>query len=400
MNVKNTLNNRGKAVVYLLLGAIPVLILAAILLLKCNKIEHAKKIFADKYSTETEKLKTLQQLQTCINNKHTTDFENLSKIIATAIEDKSEKVTELAIQIAESQKLTETSHSLLKRISDNQTSIQLREKACIAAKKIDFHINDPIISGKMALLITDRKLLPELRNNLIQMSDKFWNDKILDSLFTVAKEKEESTALRLKALDKAGEKLVVGSRYLNDLFMLYSDENELIALKAQNVLKKVRNRESIFNFYGYGNVINKAMKGVSEIQAANAQHQQQLMDMMDEMHGGKKPEKDPIEKIAENLNSGNIETIMLAIYDLGELKDEKALPFLDKLAQKQNKGRIQFMLAKAYEKINSKKSLPVLLKLAETSHYRSKPAFFKAMETISGKNFGQNIEKWKAFING
>ncbi|MHC4873286.1 MAG: HEAT repeat domain-containing protein [Planctomycetota bacterium] len=395
-NMNINCQNRGLSLINVLIITV-IVITAAVFLLSGNPLEKAQNTFSKDSTAETsDKVTALEEL---IGNseKYTEETDKIADIVKTALTDEDTKVLEKAVKAAETFKLKSCAADLAGVASDKKYDDELRFKSVEVLSSLGLKKVDSDTAENMADVILNKDNSFDLRKTVISESHNFWKADILKALVKVSTDKKDSVNIRLAAIEKAGEKLVIGSPYMGKFFALYSDENTNISEAAQKALKQARSRDNIFQFYGYGTVVSNAMKGVSNIQAMNAQRQQQLLDMMND-DGKKKKKKTPLEGIAEKLKSEDPAVRLAAVYDLGELNDAKAIPYLKTLTEREKKGRIHLMLAKTMGKLNKKEAIPVLISLAEKAHVKAKPACFTALEKITGKNFGHDLKKWKQYI--
>ncbi len=384
--------NKAIANIYILLMAVILIIVVGALLSHPNPLKSVSRIInANSDVSNKEKCEAFEKLNKYLNADNAGGLQKkVSEIINKIPNNEDENVVKIVVDISQKIKGIGCERFLTRTITDNNYSEELKLNALRLLLKSS-ELRDSYISNKMANIIKNNKRQLDLRKKIIDSANKYWNGEILDALLVVAKDKNDSINLRLAAINKLGEKLVMGSSAMDDILSLYLDRNKSITKAAQKVLQKARNRTSIFSFYGYGTAVGNAMGGVSKIQALNASHQQQLMALMDD--GEKEKKKTAVERIAEKLNDSATSVRVAAVYDLGQLNDRAAIPFLNKLAEHETKGRVQVMLAKVFVKLHNKNTIKSLSILIKNARKRAKPECIKAFEIIAKK-------KWSASIVG
>ena len=77
-------------------------------------------------------------------------------------------------------------------------------------------------------------------------------------------------------------------------------------------------------------MVAKAASKAGEVVKMNADHQKELMDVMDEDAKTEKKEITPLEAMIAKLNGNEPESRLAAAYDLGQLGDGRAVPELVK----------------------------------------------------------------------
>jgi HEAT repeat protein/tRNA A-37 threonylcarbamoyl transferase component Bud32 len=197
--------------------------------------------------------------------------------------------------------------------------------AIIAEKKSFPGLNIP--SFFTAIILGENNSLP-IRLKAAEGLKKAWSFDQLFTMIELAKNTQALSELRIAALRTLSGRLPFESPRMSDIISLYADPDEKVAAAAAECLKSARSADSLFDFYGIKGVAAKAMSKVGEVVKMNADHQKELMDMMDDEVKTEKKEKSPLEAMLAKLNGNDTDSRLAAAYDLGQLGDGKAVPEL------------------------------------------------------------------------
>jgi serine/threonine protein kinase/DNA-directed RNA polymerase subunit RPC12/RpoP len=203
----------------------------------------------------------------------------------------------------------------------------LESTATIAEKKNFPGINVPAILTSLAL---NEKIPLKIRLKAAEGLKKAWGFDQLFAIIDLAKNTQAFSELRVMALRALSGRIPFESPRMSDIIQLYADPDQKVAAAAAECLKSSRTADSLFDFYGIKGVVAKAVSKAGEVVKLNADHQKELMDMMNDEVKTEKKEITPLEAMISKLNGNDPERRLAAAYDLGQLGDGKAVPELVK----------------------------------------------------------------------
>ena len=197
--------------------------------------------------------------------------------------------------------------------------------AVIAEKKSVPGVNVPLLLTSLA--VSENVPLP-IRLKAAEGLKKAWGFDQLSTVIELAKNIRAPSELRIAALRALSGRIPFESPRMSDIIQLYADSDQKVAAAAAECLKSSRTADSLFDFYGIKGVVAKAVTKAGEVVKLNADHQKELMDMMDDGVKTEKKEITPLEAMISKLNGNEPENRLAAAYDLGQLGDGKAVPEL------------------------------------------------------------------------
>lgn len=203
----------------------------------------------------------------------------------------------------------------------------LESIAVIAEKKTFPGVNIPPL---FTSLVMGENIPIAIRLKAAEGLKKAWSFDQLNTMIELAKNTQVNPELRVAALRALSGRIPFESPRMSDIILLYADSDQKVAAAAAECLKSSRTADSLFDFYGIKGVIAKAVSRAGEVVKMNADHQKELMDMMDYEVKTEKKEITPLDAMLAKLNGNDPEGRLAAAYDLGQLGDGKAVPELVK----------------------------------------------------------------------
>ena len=203
----------------------------------------------------------------------------------------------------------------------------LESIAVIAEKKSSPGINVPALLT--SLFVDENTPLP-IRLKAAEGLKKSWGFDQLSTVIELAKNTQAPSELRIAALRALSGRIPFESPRMSDIILLYADPDQRVAAAAAECLKSSRKTDSLLDFYGIKGVVAKAASKAGEVVKINADHQKELMDVMDEDANTGKKEITPFEAMIAKLNGNEPESRLAAAYDLGQLGDGRAVSELVK----------------------------------------------------------------------
>jgi HEAT repeat protein/predicted Ser/Thr protein kinase len=205
--------------------------------------------------------------------------------------------------------------------------VALESIATIAEKKSAPGVSVPLILASLS--VADTVPLP-IRIKAAEGLKKAWGFDQTSSVIDLAKNIQAPSELRVAALRALNGRIPFESPRTSDIIQLYADDDKKVAAAAAECLKSSRTADSLFDFYGIKSVVGKAVSKAGEVVKLNADHQKELMDIMDYDVKPEKKEITPLEAMIAKLNGNEPDNRLAAAYDLGQLGDGKAVPELVK----------------------------------------------------------------------
>jgi len=203
----------------------------------------------------------------------------------------------------------------------------LESIAVIAEKKSAPGVNVPLILASLSVAET---LPVPIRLKAAEGLKKVWAFDQIPTVIDLAKNVQAPSELRVAALRALSGRIPFESPRTGDIIQLYADDDRKVAAAAAECLKSSRTADSLFDFYGIKGVVAKAVTKAGEVVKLNADHQKELMEIMDYGVKAEKKEITPLEAMLAKLNGNEPDGRLAAAYDLGQLGDGKAVPELVK----------------------------------------------------------------------
>ncbi len=225
----------------------------------------------------------------------------------------------------------------------------LESIATIAEKKSAPGVNVPLILASLS--VADTVPLP-IRIKAAEGLKKAWGFDQISTVIDLAKNNRAPSELRVAALRALNGRIPFESLRTSDIIQLYADDDKKVAAAAAECLKSSRTADSLFDFYGIKSVVGKAVSKAGEVVKLNADHQKELMDIMDYDVKPEKKEITPLEAMIAKLNGNDPESRLAAAYDLGQLGDGKAVPELVKHLTDSD-SRVRGVAARAIVQLSS-----------------------------------------------
>jgi HEAT repeat protein len=104
-------------------------------------------------------------------------------------------------------------------------------------------------------------------------------------------------------------------------------------------------------------------------------------------------ENDQVDTVIQNLNSGNRDLRLIAVWTLRKVKDPRALEALIN-ALKHEDLHVREKAAEALGEIKDPKAIEPLISVLKDKGETVPEIAAKALQNITGKDFGQDYDKW------
>lgn len=203
----------------------------------------------------------------------------------------------------------------------------------LAAAGASGKVDNPKIAIGLVGVLRDAGSPEQVRLRAAAALRSFWNSAATPELLALAQDREAPTLVRVAALEPLKGRLSIENPRLIEVIALCGDGDERVEKAADAVVKAARTRDSVFDFYGFSkDVAVKAMEGAAGAAAQEADHQQALLDFMEDMDRPANAPKatTPLEAMLAKLVDKASAVRSQAAFDLGELGDGQAVPFLVK----------------------------------------------------------------------
>jgi HEAT repeat protein len=207
--------------------------------------------------------------------------------------------------------------------------LQIRALEAIAAIGREQLPRDRELTADLIALLERRDTPEACRHRVVQALAAVWGPGAAQALLDLAEETAAPASLRAAAVRGLGEHVTMESPFMPRLLALYGAEAEPVAAAARQALDRARGRESVLALYGLRGAAGQALKSVGGIQAANAERNRQIRELLDE--GADRDDdrpSSPLAAMTEALQSRDAERRLAAAYDLGQLGREEAVPAL------------------------------------------------------------------------
>lgn len=107
---------------------------------------------------------------------------------------------------------------------------------------------------------------------------------------------------------------------------------------------------------------------------------------------------DQVDRLIQNLDSQYRELRMSSVWTLGKVKDPRALDALISALKHEDLG-VRISAAEALGDKKDPKAISPLITGLKENEETVQEAFIKALESITGEDFGQDLSKWEQWWN-
>jgi hypothetical protein len=166
--------------------------------------------------------------------------------------------------------------------------------------------------------------------NSIWALQNVWGKSAMLSFIQLAKSQEAPSKLRVEAISAAATKLTLASNGMNSILGLYGDSDPAVQKAAEEALAQARDRKSILSIYGIKSSTSGVMKRLGDMHQATSKYNQRINELLKDSDPKAKKTIAPVDAMLAKLSDNDPNVRLAAAYDLGQLKDGKAVPELVK----------------------------------------------------------------------